>query len=457
MSENAANKVRDQSDQMAKLSESWDMVHALMGGTSAMRKAGKALLPKWPNEDDDFYKNRLGTATLHPVFRRTVLVNAARPFSKPPTVESAIPEDWLHDIDLQGSAFPLFANSVLCDALAYGLTGILVEYPKAEGIKTQAEERAAGVRPYFVKYGPQTILGWKVDTKFDLTQLRLLESVEVDDGEFATATVEQVRVLEPGRWRTYRQNEKKDWVLFEEGTTSLGSIPFVFCYGIRVAFGHGHSPLLDLAFQNVEHWQSSSDQQTILHVARVPILVAIGFGDEDITIGASTAVATDNEGASLEFCEHTGAAIGTGRQSLLDLEERMRATGAELISQKQAQTTATQISAEGEAAKSTLQQIVEGFEESLATALGIMAEWVSRDKQASVELFKSFETLPDADAQTLSDAVSLGVISKETHFKELQRRDVISLDVDWEEEQKRVAAQTPVGPPQKIAPQQPEQ
>jgi len=30
-------------------------------------------------------------------------------------------------------------------------------------------------------------------------------------------------------------------------------------------------PLLDLAWLNVEHWQSASDQSNILHVARVPI------------------------------------------------------------------------------------------------------------------------------------------------------------------------------------------
>jgi hypothetical protein len=39
----------------------------------------------------------------------------------------------------------------------------------------------------------------------------------------------------------------------------------------------GISPLRDLAYLNVKHWQSQSDQDTILHVARVPIL-AISAG-----------------------------------------------------------------------------------------------------------------------------------------------------------------------------------
>jgi hypothetical protein len=55
-------------------------------------------------------------------------------------------------------------------------------------------------------------------------------------------------------------------------------IPFVPLYGWR-RLHVGISPLRDLAYLNVKHWQSQSDQDTILHVARVPILALIG-GDE---------------------------------------------------------------------------------------------------------------------------------------------------------------------------------
>jgi len=428
---------------MAEVTQSYDMCAALMGGTKAMRAMGKSLLPQWPNEDDGAYKIRLSSATLHPVFRRTVLVNSARPFSKPPTYQCALSDDWLENIDLQNTTITMFANSLLVECLAYGMCGLLVEYPKAEGVRTKADEKAAGVRPYFVKYSQQNILGWKIGEGMRLTQLRLLETVEEDDGDFATQTVEQVRVLEVGAWRIFRKNEAEDWVEYDSGTTTLPVIPFVFFYGQRIAFGNGRSPLIDLAFQNIEHYQSSSDQQTILHVSRVPILVAIGFGDSEITIGASTAVTTDNPDASLEYVEHTGAAIAAGRQSTLDLEDRMRSTGAELISQIQSQTTATQVNAEGEASKSTLQQIVEGFEESLELALSMAGQWVGSTADVEVGLFKSYETALDGDSAVLGSACQTGVISKQTHFTELQRRDVISPELQWEEEQKRIGLEKP--------------
>ncbi len=435
--------VRAPSALMEEQSESWPMIDALMGGTAAMRRAGKTLLPKWPNEDADSYQTRLSVATLHPVFPRTVLVNAARPFSKAPTVEAeGLNPEWLDNVDLQGTSLAQFANHMLVLALAYGLAGVLVDHPQAQGVRTRADERRAGTRPYFVAYKGADILGWKLAGN-QLAQLRLLERVEVDDGEFATKTIEQVRVLTPGAWQTYRQDErdKDQWILFEQGTTTLDVVPFVFVYGLRKGFGMGQSPLLSMAYQNVEHYQSSSDQQTVLHVARVPILVGLGFSaSEPITIGASHAVTSENTDASLSYTEHTGAAIDSGRQSLLDLEDRMRATGAELISQKPSQTTATQVDAEGEAAKSTLQQIVEAFEESLEEMLVLLGKWVGRDVKPEVDLFKSYEQAPQGDAATLSSAKKSGVISRQTMFEEMQRRDVIATDRKWEDEQARIKA-----------------
>lgn len=450
--------VRDPSDLMKEQSASWPMIDALMGGTEKMREAGKALLPKWPNEDEGSYQTRLQTATLHPVFPRTVLVNAARPFSKPPMIDAdGIPPEWLENVDLQGTSLAQFANHLLQLALAYGLAGVLVDYPKAGGVKTQADEKQSGVRPYFVAYKGSDILGWRLAGQ-RLAQLRLLERVEVDDGEWATKAIEQVRVLTPGAWQVWRKSDdaRRDWQLFDDGTTTLDVIPFEFVYGLRHGFGQGKSPLLSMAYQNVEHYQSSSDQQTILHVARVPILFGVGLGNEPITIGASHAVTSSNPDAKLSYTEHTGTAIEAGRQSLLDLEERMRATGAELISQKQAQTTATQVNAEGDASKSTLQQIVEAFEESLEALLSLMGRWVSKQINPEVALFKSYEQMPAGDHQVLASAKSAGVISRQTMFEEMQRRDVLSMDRTWEDEQARMKDEpppaTPPTPPASPAP-----
>jgi len=428
-------------DQMAK---DWPLIDALMHGTPEMREGGEKWLPKWPLEEQDVYARRVAVATLHPVFKRTVLVNAARPFSRPMKLGDKTPQkvlDWSEDIDLQGTTLAAMAVGLMVCCLSKGLTGILIDYPKAEGVKTVADEKVTGARPYWVHYDANSFLGWKVDKGphgMQLMQLRLLESVQIDDGEFGTKTIEQVRLLTPGAWAIYRENDKKEWELFESGKTTLDFIPFVFFYGTRKGYGAGCSPLKDLAYQNLEHYQSSSDQQTILGVARVPILFARMFDDGVLAVGAGSIATAQHEKSTLEYVEHTGAAIDAGSKSILDLEDRMRSTGAELISQKTAYTTATQISSEVDSAKSTLQQIVEVFEECLEKALNVTAAWVKEPETAEVELYKDFASGNDTDPATLHTAVEKKTLSRQSAFEELQRRDVISHDRTWEDEQGRI-------------------
>jgi hypothetical protein len=283
----------------------WALVSALLGGTRTMRAAGQTYLPKWPKEDAEAYTTRLSVSVLFPAYQRTVQTLAGKPFSKPITVGEDVPArflPWLQDIDLQGRNLDAFASDVMQTALGYGLAGILVDYPPALNVRTQAQELAAGLRPYWIEIKPQQILGWRasrVDGTWKLLQLRLAEAVEVEDGEFGTKLVDQVRVLEPGSWRTFRSTDTGLWVLHEEGVTTLKMIPFVPVYGGRTGFMTAVPPLVEVAHLNVAHWQSASDQQNILHVARVPILTVTGVDDPawEMTVGASSAIKlpTDSE------------------------------------------------------------------------------------------------------------------------------------------------------------------
>lgn len=446
------NSVREQSAAVVAQSRHWPLITALLGGTATMREAGETFLPKWPNEEQDSYNTRLGIATLYPAFSRTAEVLASKPFSKPVALEDDVPErivEWMNDCDLQGHNLHVFSSQIFRDCIDYGVSGVLVDYPPANGIKTQADEKATGVRPYFTRYAPGTVLGWRTERISGaerLTQVRLLETVTEYVGDFGEQSVEQVRVLYRGKWQVWRKADNKDeWFLFDEGMTTINEIPFVFFYGIRKATGIGEAPLIELAYQNVEHWQSCSDQQTILHVARVPILAIIGADtDTQITVGAKNAVKIP-QGGEMKFVEHSGAAIGAGRQSILDLEERMRQTGAELLVLKPGDVTATQVQSENEANRCALQRIVEDFEDSLDQCLQFMAMWVGEKEGGHVTMFKDFgaANLAEASAELLLKSNQAGKLSDETYFGELKRRGIVSPDATWDDEQEKIAEQGP--------------
>lgn len=441
--------VNQQSDEVKRLAREWSLLEALMEGTPAMREGKTTYLPQWPNEESGSYTARVATATLFPAYRRTVRVMAGKPFSKDVTLSEDTPasiKTWADDIDLQGVSLHSFAAEMFEESF-YGLAGILVDYPRVEpapnGVRTVAQVEATGARPYWVRVKHEQILGWKaanIDGKMKLTQLRLMESVEEDDGEFGTKCVAQVRVLEPGKWRTYRASEIKAdngaWKLFEEGVTTLADVPFVPLYGSRMAFMMGVAPLLDLAYLNVKHWQSQSDQDTILHVARVPILAIIGADDQScLTVGTSSAVKIPL-GGDMKFVEHTGAAIEAGQKSLESLEQQMIQTGAELLVKKPGDRSATEAAGDQEGNKSDLQRMTEAAEDSLDQALQFMADYARLGTGGNVSLFKDFgaATLSDASATLIKDLQAAGLISKETAIVELQRRGVLSAEIDPEDE-----------------------
>src|SRR6478672_13164360 len=97
--------VNEQSAEAKRLAEQWTVLEALQGGTPAMRAAGKAFLPQWPNEEAASYSARLATATLFPAYRRTVGVMASKPFSEKLALSEDAPASivqWAEDIDRQG-------------------------------------------------------------------------------------------------------------------------------------------------------------------------------------------------------------------------------------------------------------------------------------------------------------------------------------------------------------------
>lgn len=446
-------KVNDQSAAVAKMAVHWPLIAALVGGTVTMRAAGKTYLPQWPKEVDDDYRDRLNTAVLFNAFGHTAESLSAKPFSRPITVkdEAEGVRDYFDNIDALGSHIHTFSGELMLASLQYGLHGVLVEAPKVEGVITRQQEIDAGIRPYLTRYGGSSILGWKAkaDSKGEsyLTQLRLLETVQEDDGPWGQKDVQQVRVLYPGRWEIWREADKPDqtgkreWTRWSYGNTSIQKIPFVFFYGIKQGFGIGKPPLIDLAHLNVEHWQSSSDQQTILHVARVPILFGAGFtASDNFVVGSKSVTTSISPEAKLEFVEHTGQAIGAGRQSLLDLEDRMRQIGAELLVQRPSVTTATQIQSDDETNRSVMQKICEEFENSLAACIKLMGEYEQKDSAPTVQVFKDFKSaqIGAKSSEFLMRATESGQISRQTAFEHAQRSDLLLPDIKWEDEKRRL-------------------
>lgn len=436
-------------DEVAKMLIQWKIIEALRGGTEGMRDAGHDFLPKRALEDSADYAARLSQATLFPAFTETTKTMTGRVFSDPvkmgDTIPSWIVDEVLDNIDQQGRNFHVFLRDVFNIGMDYGLTHVLVDSPVApEGAQplTVKDQKDLNLRPYCVHLNPDRIIGWR-ETGGILTQLRVAGTRVAEDGEWGTASVDQVKVYEVGSVETFEQDKDGKWQSVSKLPMKSKVIPLVTFYTKRTGFMTGCSPLQELAYLNAKHWSMQSDNDELVHTASVPILVAYGMDDGDsIVIGSKSALKMPADG-SLEYTEHTGAAISAGRTALDSLKEEMRDAGAKLLLRTQGTKTATQAGEDADRENSGLGCIVQDFDDFMDALLDMIAQWRNVDDGGEARAQPNLDPdyTPVESMRLLIDMNASGKLSDETLFNEGKRRDLISDEVTWEDEQVRINEQ----------------
>lgn len=443
-------KVDTVSDAVAAMQPDWQLITDLLGGTKAMRAAGVRYLPKRAMEGQTDYDARLSAATLFPAFAETITRMVGRVFSEPVTPNDDVPEwiagEVLPDVDRQGRSLHVWAKEWFREALALGLSHCLVEAPRAEGVRTRADQRRAGVRPYLIRISPERVLGWR-EVEGVLTQVRIKFWRSEEDGEFGTRTIEQVRVYEIGRVRTYEKDAEGKWAAVDDVLTGMERIPLITLYTQRTGMLTATPPLRELAHLNAKHWRMQSGNDTLIETASVPILSMCGVQEgDDVIIGAKHAVRLPT-GASLQYVEHSGDAIESGRKALLDLVEEMRQAGAKLLQPAEGNRTATEAREDAANDNSQLGGMASQLQDTLVDVLDLVAEYRGQEAGGTVQLHPNLD--PELDTATaMQDLLAMyrdGVVSRPTVFEAAKRFGRLPEALVWEEEQARIAEDGPAG------------
>ncbi len=423
-----------------------EKVRTLMGGTEAMQRAAKTYLPKFESEAEDHYTMRRNMSYLYNGFGKTVRDFTGRVFEKPVTLIDETNQDihsWIEDIDLDGRTLNDFAKRVFENGMQSGIEYLLVDTPpKVPGI-SKREDRENNSRPFIKHLTPENVLGWRmgrIRNKTALTLFRFKENVEAPKDEFGSETIEQVRVLdlkagETVRVRAFRQNTKGEWIQFgPEQFTGLDTITVTPFYANRVDFFKGSPPLEDLADLNIAHWRSQSDQNAILHAARVPILFGKGF-DEGTAISISTATAAmaKDPRSDLKYVEHSGAAIGAGQKDLDHLVALMQTMGLQLLMERGSKTAAGE-NRDDKKETSRLAAMAQALEEALMICLNWMADYQNATLTGQIHVHKDFTagSVSQPLLQIMAQAAAAGKLSRLTLWQELQRHGLLSSNFDPE-------------------------
>lgn len=430
------------------------IIDDLLGGTQKMRQAGQTYLYKMKMEEEESYKNRLGRSTLYPALRETLSQMLGRVFFNPINVENVHKqiEPLFDDIDLEGNNLDVFASRWFYASLAYGVSYCLVDFMRIENARSLAEEKAQNARPYLVHIKPQQVLGFKtakIRGKTAFTQFRYKESVTEDDGEFGTKQVDYIYVYEIGRVRKYKETESGAELVADMQITAqnvpLAFVPIVpFITKPTDVWGMGEPPLMELAYLNIKHWQSQSDQDNILNIARVPLLAI--FSDTEIRsleIGAS-AISLPKE-STMQFIEHSGSSIDAGLTSLKELEDQMKTAGAKLLTKTALAMTDSQAKDEAGKEISQLRYYANKFEDALDLAFEYIGHWlgIGVDEVGTSQISGNIDNDldPNASMATIIQLRNAGVISNHSTFEEAKRRGLLSDSAKWEDEQARLQAE----------------
>ena len=427
-----------------------ELPNALMGGTEAMKAKGELYLPKEPEESQAAYDIRLDRAYLLNAFKRTILYLSGQIFSKPVILHEDNNKEVMglsENIDLENNNINVFCKTVFEAGLRDGISFVLVDYPPSETNLTKEQEKAQGLRPYWIHVPAANLIGWRLDKHNGttrLTQIRIKESINRDKGKYGTELISRIRVINLGSYEVYEDisgGKEKEWGLVESGaTTFTEEIPLaIFRPGEKITFMTSVPCLEDLAAINLAHYQSQSDQLNILHFARVPLLFGKLLADDPtkIVIGTNRMIHSMREESDLRYIEHSGAAIGAGRDSLDDMEQRMSLFGLQLLVPKTGRITATEKALSSGENDCTLKTYGLIFQDFVEQCIVYTCQWLKLDNPGSVTINLEFRLLQVADADVLIKAKVAGILPRMTILQEFLRRGIIAEDsniddiLDW--------------------------
>jgi hypothetical protein len=446
-----------------------ELIKALWGGTPAMRKAAQRWLPQNQKETARAYSNRLEMTVLFDAFRDTVgsvvdgpfardvrLVNSERLDPRVAAIEN--------DVDLQGAGLTSFCREAFRDAVLNGMTNILVDFPAvAPGLSATAENKLR-VRPYFVIVSSCDLLeAMPVRGPNGITTVKRvrIKSKQLEPkGNWGDQLVEYVKVItfsipgvpdSMGSWEQWRKNpETGEWALQSEGPFPFQGVPMVTLYLERDGFMLARPPLDSLAWQCLRHWQSTSDQNLILHVARFAQLFCKGISKEElgsgqVEVGPLRAIHTMNAMADAKYLDPGGAALDAGFKDLQTIEDRQQSLGSEPFQRQTGTVVATARAITEAREKSAIQSWVRGTEIAVRSAFEIAQRWygLDLDEKFQVDVYNEFSlgTRARDDLAVLDGLHARGGLTDKTYLRELQRRDTLAADVDIEAEVREVAKQ----------------
>lgn len=421
-------------------------IRAVYGGNDTMRDGGKSYLPKFAQEQEDVYSKRRMAAHMNNHLAPAIDGYVGRIFAKPVVLpdrdNDKETKDLWEDIDLRGNNGDVFFQSVVRSAILDGIAWVIVDYPKNTAANLR-EERQNRIRPYCRYYEDTDVLFVETDDNGRITEFRTKERAYVrrDDG-YTQEQKEYVRRLyidgEAGSVCYQLHLEDK---IIEEGVMSYPSkyglpiVPYITSRQQLNILGDVTPPLMDAADQCIRLWQSISEQDNCLTLARCPFLFASGWAPPDekkgIPITPNCAYWTDQPDANLKWVEHSGAALEAGLADITKLESDIASMLLKPL-QNDKERTAYESKSDDTRASSPIKRWATAAKDMMENVLAAIAHWGNKDDGGSIELISNLEYQESNSAEltVLFNLYTANAMPLKNLLGEYKRRGILADDYD---------------------------
>lgn len=421
----------------------------------------KSYLPGFDDDPDDKQYDKFITRAIYSNYTgRTINRTIGAIFRKESTIELPSVLDYMReDCTGQGQSLEQFGKEVMREVLSVGRLGVLTEYPKkTEEIDDAEKIRIKDLKARFKLYTDENFYNYRsvyVSGKEVLTQVRLIEYVEIITDEFTSKTEKRYRVLdldESGyyRQRLYDQSEKQiseDIYPLDSKGKKWDYIPFQIIGADDNTTKRSAMPFYDLAVINLGHYRNSASYEDGLNIH--------GQGTLSIDPGETTAEQFEKQnGKIIKLGARRAIVLGKGgKSSLLQMEanapalegmekkqEQMGAFGVSIFEAGGKQQTAEEARIKASAESSVLSIVVGNASEGIEASLEHACKFMGADpSQVEFSLNREFfpETLTNEEAamlQMLRDAGDIATADLRARLRQTNTIDPSRTDEEIEAE-----------------------
>lgn len=351
------------------------------------------------NENSARYLAYLTRAIFYEVTGRTLGAMVGEVFHRAP--ETNIPDQlqpMVLDADTAGMSLDEVAYAACRKTLAYGRSGLLVDYPALDRATSKAEAESGDVKPFFRLYEPWNIINWRTEqvrSKTYYTLVVLREYEEIDTDEFVVNILTNYRVLKlvNGVYQVtmYRSNGGGGFTVTTMVPKDAKGKPFTEINFKFIGSENNNvlpdaAPLYSLASVNIGHYRNSADYEESCFIVGQPTPVLIGVTQQWVTevwkggveLGSRAAISLPAGGNAilLQATENT-----MPHEAMLMKEDQMVSLGAKLVQPAAAPggKSATGSLIEDSSEKSTLANVANNVSAAITWGLKIAAAFVGID------------------------------------------------------------------------------